>query len=192
MLTYASFFVPCDDATVDAAGQCDRAESRALRKAGDYDRVAKMPAVRVHGCALPAATRGLGGVKGVLPPRVPAGPDECEAQRAPVAVHRYLDVTMYYVLHFSLVRGVLGIFRIGWIRHLQWYITLSGSLAWMLPLMPNFATCLAAVGLLSGSTLPSLAVLSWSSGGRLVRLGVVPGGMVVLVSPAQGHVLLLT
>ena len=33
-------------------------------------------------------------------PHVPAGPDVCGAQRAPVSVHRYLDVTVYYVLHF--------------------------------------------------------------------------------------------
>ena len=97
---YASFFVPSDDATVDVAEWFDRAESRALRRAGGYDRVAKMPAVRAHGCALPAAARGLGSLKGVLPPRAPAGPDDCDAQRASVAVHRYLDVTMYYVLHF--------------------------------------------------------------------------------------------
>ena len=37
---------------------------------------------------------------GVLPPMVPAGLDEDDAQREPVAVHRYLDVTVYYVLHF--------------------------------------------------------------------------------------------
>ena len=108
---YASFFVPRGDATVDVAEQCDRAELRALRKAGDYDRVAKMPAVRVHGCALPAAARGLGGVKGVLPPRVPAGPDECDAQRAPVAVHKYLDVTVYCVLHFFSGQRRLGDFQ---------------------------------------------------------------------------------
>ena len=97
---YASFLAPCDDATVVAAQQFDRVESRALRRAGEYDRVARMPAVRVHGCTLPPAAQGLGSLKGVLPPRVPAGPDACGDQRAPVPVHRYLDVTVYYVLHF--------------------------------------------------------------------------------------------
>ena len=97
----ASFFEPCDDATVDVAERSGRAESRALRKAGDYDRVAKMPAVRAHGCALPFAARVLGGGEpGVLPPLVPVGPAECHAQRAPVAVHKYLDVTVCHVLHF--------------------------------------------------------------------------------------------
>ena len=102
LVACVSFFDPCDDATVDVvAEQSDRAESRAFRKAGGYDRVARMPAVRIHGCALSAAAQVLGGeAPSVLPPRVPVGPDECDAQRAPVAVHRYLDVTVCYVLHF--------------------------------------------------------------------------------------------
>ena len=63
--------------------------------------MAKMPAVRIHGCALPAPAQVLGGeAPGVLPPRVPVGPAGCDSPRAPAAVHRYLDVTMYYVLHF--------------------------------------------------------------------------------------------
>ena len=33
---YASFFEPCDDATVDVAEQSDRAESRALRTPGSH------------------------------------------------------------------------------------------------------------------------------------------------------------
>ena len=41
--SYAAFFSPCDDATVDAAEVADRLESRALRKAGEYDRVALIP-----------------------------------------------------------------------------------------------------------------------------------------------------
>ena len=101
LAAYASFFNPCDDATVDVAEQSDRAESRALRKAGGYDRVAKMPAVRIHGCALPAAAQVLGSEgPGVVPPRVPVGPAECDARWALVAVHRFLGVTVYYVLHF--------------------------------------------------------------------------------------------
>ena len=91
---YASFFVPCDDAKVEAAEQIDLAEARTLRRAGDYDRVAKLPAVRVHGCVLPAATRGLGELRGAVPPRVPAGLDAVDTQRKPVEVHRYLDVTV--------------------------------------------------------------------------------------------------
>ena len=68
LAAYASFFDPRDDATVDVAEQSGRAESRALRKAEDYDRVAKMRAVRIHGCALPAAAPVLGGeALGVLP-----------------------------------------------------------------------------------------------------------------------------
>ena len=74
---YVSFSPPCDDATVVAAEQLDRVESRALRRAGEYDRVARMLAVRVHGCTLPPAAQGLDSLKGVLPPRVPAGPDRC-------------------------------------------------------------------------------------------------------------------
>ena len=54
LAAYASFFTPCDDATVDAAGFSDRVESRALRRAGEYDRVARLRAVRVHGCTLHA------------------------------------------------------------------------------------------------------------------------------------------
>ena len=73
------------------------------------------PAVPIHGCALPAAAQVLGGgAPDVLPPRVPVGPAGCGAQRAPVAVHRYLDVTVYYVLPFFLARGVREITRIGW------------------------------------------------------------------------------
>ena len=75
-------------------------ESRALRRAGEYDRVARMPAVRVHGYTLPPTAQGLDSLKGVLPPRAPAGPDACGDQRAPLPVHRNLDVTMYHVLHF--------------------------------------------------------------------------------------------
>ena len=97
---YVSFFAPCDDATVVAAEHSDRVESRALRRAVEYDRVARLPAVRVHGCKLPPAAHGFDSLKGVLPPRVPAGPDDCGVRRAPVTVHRYLDVTVYYVLHF--------------------------------------------------------------------------------------------
>ena len=95
-----SFFTPCDDATPGAAEFSDRVEARALRRAGEYDRVARLPAVRVHGCTLPPSAHGLGSLKGVLPPSVPAEHDDCGVQRAPVSVHRYLDVTVYYVLHF--------------------------------------------------------------------------------------------
>ena len=97
---YASFFAPCDDATVAAAEHSDRVESRALRRAGEYDRVARLPAVRIHGCTLPPSARGLDSMKGVLPPNVPDGLGDCDVRRAPVEVHRYLDVTVYYVLHF--------------------------------------------------------------------------------------------
>ena len=74
-------------------------ESRALRKAGEYDRVALILAVRVHGCALPLAARGPDDPGEVVPPGVPVGHDG-RAQRIPVPVHWYLDVTVYYVLHF--------------------------------------------------------------------------------------------
>ena len=56
--------------------------------------------MRVHGCRLPPSAHGLDSQKGVLPPSVPAEPDDCGVRRAPVSVHRYLDVTVYYVLHF--------------------------------------------------------------------------------------------
>ena len=100
LAAYSSFFTPCDDATVDAAEYSDRVESRALRRAGEYDRVARLPAVRVHGCTLPPSAHGLDSLKGVLPPSAPAEHDDFCAQRAPVSVHRYLGVTVYYVLHF--------------------------------------------------------------------------------------------
>ena len=46
------------------------------------------------------AAPALGGeVPGVLPPRVPDGPAEGDARQAPASLHRYLDVTVYYVLH---------------------------------------------------------------------------------------------
>ena len=99
LAAYSSFFTPCDDATVDAAEYSDRVESRALRRAGEYDRVARMPAVRVHGCTLPPSAHGPDGLRDVLPPRVPDDHDG-RAQRAPVSVHRHLDVTVYSVLHF--------------------------------------------------------------------------------------------
>ena len=101
LAAYASFFELCDAAAVDVAEQSDRAESRALHKAGEYDRVAKAPAVRIHGCALPPAAQVLGGeAPGVLPPLVPVGPAECGAQRTPVALHRHLEATVHYVLDF--------------------------------------------------------------------------------------------
>ena len=62
---YTSFFAPCDDATVAAAEHADRVESRAPRRAGEYDRVAKLPAVRVHGCTLPPSAHGLDSLKGL-------------------------------------------------------------------------------------------------------------------------------
>ena len=59
---YASFFVPCDDATFEAAEQIDLAEARTLRRSGDYDCVAKLPAVCVHGCVRTAGSDSwLGG-----------------------------------------------------------------------------------------------------------------------------------
>ena len=85
---YAAFFVPCDDATVETPELADRLESRALRKAGEYDRVALIPAVRVHGCVLPLAARGPDDPGEVVPPGVPDGHDG-RAQRTPVPVHRY-------------------------------------------------------------------------------------------------------
>ena len=99
LAAYASFFTPCDDATVDAAELADRVESRALRNAGEHDRVARMPAVRVHGCSLPPSVHVPDGMREVMPPHVPEGHDGL-VQRAPVSVHRYLDITVYYVLHF--------------------------------------------------------------------------------------------
>ena len=77
----------------------NRLESRALRKAGDYDRVALIPAFRVQGCTLPPAARGQFAPGEVLPPSVPDLHDS-HAQRVPVPFHRYLDATVYYVLHF--------------------------------------------------------------------------------------------
>ena len=120
LAAYASFFDPCDDATVDVAEQSDRAESRALRKAGEYDRVAKMPAVRIHGCALPPAAQVLGGeAPGVLPPRVPVRPSDLLS--AVPSGRRWLctgtwmpPCTMSCIS--SLARGVLEIIRIGWTR----------------------------------------------------------------------------
>ena len=99
LAAYASFLTPCDDATVYAAELADRVESRALRKAGEYDRVARIPAVRVHGCLLAPSVHVPGGMWEVVPPSVPDGHDGI-ALRAPVSVHRYLDITVYYVLHF--------------------------------------------------------------------------------------------
>ena len=98
LAAYSSFFTPCHDDTADAAELVDRVESRALRRAREYDRVARMPAVRVHGCTLPPSAHGPDGLRDVLPPRVPNNHDG-RAQRAPVPVHRYLDVTVNYVLH---------------------------------------------------------------------------------------------
>ena len=111
LAAYASFFTPCDDATVDAAEYSDRVESRALRRAGEYDRVARLPAVRVHGSTLPPSAHGLDSLKGVLSPSVPAEQIDFGAQRAPVSVHRYLDVRVYYVLHFFSGRRRLGDFQ---------------------------------------------------------------------------------
>ena len=93
------FPTPCDDATVDAAELADRVGSHALRKTGEYDRVARIPAVRVHGCTLPPSAHVPDGMREVMPPSVPEGHDGL-AQRAPVSVHRYLGITVYYVLHF--------------------------------------------------------------------------------------------
>ena len=96
---YAAFCSPCDDATVDAAEVTDRLESRALRKAGDYDRVALIPAFRVQGCSLPPAVRGQFAPGVVLPPSVPDLHDS-QAERMPAPSHMFLEATVYYVLHF--------------------------------------------------------------------------------------------
>ena len=177
-----SFFDPCDDATVDVAEQSDRAESRASRKAGDYDRVAKMPAVRIHCCALPAAAQVLGGeAPGVLPPHVPVGPDECDAQRAPVAVQRYLDVTVYYVLHFFSGQRRPGDYQ-DWLdralavsHYLVWVISLdvaidaklcdlscSGGVArWL-----DLAIAGRVVMVLGGPPRETWSVAKWNGGSR--------------------------
>ena len=187
---YASFFVPCDDATVEASVLIGLAEARALRRAGDYDRVAKLPAVRVHGCVLPAAVCGFGELGGVVPPRVPAGLDAVDTQRKPVEVHRYLGVTVYYVLHFFSGQRHPGDFQdwldqsLALVHYLVWVISLDVAIGAKLCDL-SCSVCLPA-----GLTLLSRVVLSWSSAARLVKLGVWPGGMVVPGPLVQGHGLL--
>ena len=82
-----------------------------VEQVNTYDRVARLLAVRVHGCTLPPSAHGLDSLKGVLPPSVPAEPDDCGVRRAPVSVHRYMDVTVYYVLHFFSGQRRLGDFQ---------------------------------------------------------------------------------
>ena len=48
---------------------------------------------------MPPSAHGPDNLRGVPPPNAPDDHDVC-AQSTPVSVHRYLDVTVYYVLHF--------------------------------------------------------------------------------------------
>ena len=182
---YASFFVPCDD-TLEAAEQIGLAKSRALRRAGDYDRVAKLPAVRVHGCVLPAATRGLGELRSAVPPRVPAGHDVGDFQRSPVGVHRYLDVTVYYVLHFFSGQRRPGDFQdwldqsLAVVHYTVWVISLdvaidaklcdlscSGGVArWL-----DLAIAGRVVMVLGGPPCETWSVAMWNGGSRVVGAG---------------------
>ena len=187
LAAYTSFFEPCDDATVDVAEQSDRAESRALRKAGEYDRVAKMPAVRIQGCAWPPAAQVLGGgAPGVLPPRVLVGPAECGAQLALVAVHKYVGATMHYVLHFFSGQRRLGDYQ-DWLDQaldvahcLVWVITLdvaidaklcdlscSGGVArWL-----DLAIAGRVVMVLGGPFCETWNVAKWNGGSRATGAG---------------------
>ena len=56
------------------------------------------------------SAHGPDSLRGVLPPSAPDDHDGC-AQRAPVSVHRYLDVTVYYMLHFFSGRRRPGDFQ---------------------------------------------------------------------------------
>ena len=187
LAAYASFFELCDDATVDVAEQRDRADSRALRKAGEYDRVAKMPAVRIYGCALPPAAQVLGGeAPGVLPPLVPVGPAECGAQRTPVALHRYLEATVCYVLHFFSGQRFLGDYQdlldqaFAVVHYPVWVMSLdvaidaklcnlfcSGGVArWL-----DLAIAGRVVMVLGGPPCETWSVARWNGGSRVIVQG---------------------
>ena len=149
--------------------------------------MAKMPSVRIHGCALLAAAQVLGGeVPGVLPPRVPLGPAECDAQRTPVAVHKYLDVTVYYVLHFFSGQGRPGDFQdwldqaLAVVQYLVWVISLdvaidaklcdlscSGGVArWL-----DLAIAGRVVMVLGGPPCETWSVARWNGGSRVTGAG---------------------
>ena len=187
LAAYASFFEPCDDATVDVAEQSDRTESRALRKAAEYDRVAKMPAVRIYGCALSPAAQALGGeAPGVLPPLVPVGPAECGAQRTPVALHRYLEATLYYVVHFFSSQRRPGDYQdwldqaLAVVHYPVWVISLdvaidaklcglscSGGVArWL-----DLAIAGRVVMVLGGPPCETWSVARWNGGSRVAGAG---------------------
>ena len=121
----------------------DRLESRALRKAGDYDRVTLIPAFRVQGCSLPPAVRDQFAPGVVLPPVVP-GVHGGNAERIPAPSHGFLEATVYFVLHFFSGQRRPGDFQDWLDQSLATVITPSGLSALTCPLMPSFVTCPAA------------------------------------------------
>ena len=182
---YVAFCSPCDDAMVDAAEVTDKMESRVLRKAGDYDRVALIPAFRVQGCALPPATRGSDAPGEVVPPSVPAGNDGL-AQRLPVPFHRRLDVTVYYVLHFFSGQRRPGDFQdwldqsLSAIHYPAWVISLDVAIGAKLCDL----SCSGGVARWLDLAIAGRAVMAL--GAPPAKHGVLPSGMTVPVPRAMG------
>ena len=93
----AAFFAPGPEALVDELEATDRAAARALRRSGEYDRVAAIPHVRVPGCLLPS----VGADEGVVdvPPVAPLGQGDGPAP-PPLPPLQFIEPDIYYVLHF--------------------------------------------------------------------------------------------
>ena len=135
---------------------------------------------------LPAATRGLGELRGAVPPRVPAGLDAVDTRRKPVEVHRFLDVTLYYVLHFFSGQRRPGDFQdwldqsLAFVYYPVWVINLdvaidaklcdlscSGGVArWL-----DLAIAGRVVMVLGGPPCETWSVARWSGGSRVVGAG---------------------
>ena len=179
LAAYASFFMPCDDATVEAAEYSDRVESQ--------ENTTALPGCLpfASGCTLPPSTHGLDSLKGVLPPSVPDAHDVC-AQRAPVSVHRYLDVMVYYVLRLFSGQRRPGDFQ-HWLdqplsvtHYPVWVISLdaaidaklrdlscSGSVArWL-----DLAIAGRVVMVLGGPPCETWSVAKWNGGSRATGSG---------------------
>ena len=180
-----AFFNPCDDATAHAAEVADRLESRALRTAGDYDRVALIPAIRVFGCALPPAARGPDVPGEVVPP----GCSGCPCWSGPalagvLAPINGCDSALRASLLFwpTTSWGLPGLAGPVAIHYPVWVISLDVAIDAKLCDL----SCSGGIELPAGLTLPLPGVLLWCLVYHHARLGALPSGMVALEPRALG------
>ena len=125
---------------------------------------------------MPPSAHGPDNLRGVPPPNAPDDHDVC-AQSTPVSVHRYLDVTVYYVLHFFSGQRRPGDFQ-DWLDQslpLTHYrldaklcdLSFSGGVArWL-----GLATVGRVVMVLGGPPCETWGVARWNGGSRATDSG---------------------